>query len=76
MEGRKISASIEDTAFMERVNRGERFAKGDKLEVDMEVVKVYEPTLDMYVEKDFKIISVLNHTARPENTDLFRQDPQ
>lgn len=63
-EGRKISATIADDAFMERVNKGERFAKGDTLEVELEVSKVFDKTMDIYIEKGFNIINVIKHTPK------------
>jgi hypothetical protein len=57
--GRKISATIEDNDFMERLDKGERFAKGDILEVELQVEKVLDKTLEVYIEKDFKVLKVI-----------------
>jgi len=65
MQGRKISATIPN-AFMERINTGERFAKGDTLVVELEVEKTYDKTLDIYIEKDFKILNVIDHIPRAD----------
>lgn len=63
--GRKISATIEDDIFMERViAKGEPFSKGDTLIVEIEVAKVFDKTLDIYIEKDFKITKVIKHIPR------------
>ena len=64
LDGRKITASIKDEQFMARVHNGERFAKGDVLVVDIEVQKVYDKTLDLYVDKDFIIYHVHQHIPR------------
>lgn len=69
MNGRKISASIPDN-FMDRIDKGERFAKGDTLVAEVEVEKVYDKTLDIYVEKDFKILNVIEHKPRAEQGKL------
>ena len=65
LSGRKISATILDNSFIERVNNGERFAKGDVLVVEMEIEKVYDKSVDTYVEKGFKITRVIQHIPRP-----------
>lgn len=64
--GRKINAAIEDEAFMERINSGEKFAKGDNLLVELQVEKVFDRTVNIFIEKDFTVIKVLSHTPRPD----------
>ena len=71
--GRKISASINDDAFMERINAGERFAKGDTLVVELEANKVYDKSMDIFIEKDFTVTKVISHTPRPQQDKLFNK---
>lgn len=70
LEGRKITASIKDNGFMARVHNGERFAKGDVLVVDMEVQKVYDKTLNLYLDKDFIIQHVHQHIPMVQQVQL------
>ena len=65
LNGRKITATVSDDNFMERVNKGERFAKGDILVVDLEKHKVFDKTMDIFIEKDFKVLKVIEHIPRP-----------
>lgn len=64
--GRKINASIDDENFMARINSGEQFAKGDSMVVELQVEKVFDKTVNIFVEKDFKITKVISHTPRQE----------
>jgi hypothetical protein len=54
-EGYKIQANIIDEQFIARINRGERFAKGDALEVEIEITQRYDPTVDAFINKVYKI---------------------
>ena len=70
MNGRKISAYVKDENFMQRINNGERFAKGDTLIVEMDVKKVLDTSMDIYIEDEFVVTKVINHVQRPEQTKL------
>jgi hypothetical protein len=67
LNGRKISASIKDNAFMDKLNNGERFAKGDILVVELEKERIFDKTLNIFIEKDFSIQNVIEHIPRQEN---------
>lgn len=66
LSGRKISATMADDAFMGSINAGEKFAKGDILVAVIESEKIFDKSVDIYIEKDFKIIKVLQHIPRNE----------
>ncbi len=55
---KRISATITDENFLERVNQGERFGRGDTLDVDLEIVKQLDEKLKVLVNKSYKIICV------------------
>lgn len=71
--GHKISASINDDGFCQRVNGGERFAKGDKLIVSLSYFEVYDQeSKDYLIDKNsYKILSVLEHREAQKNENLF-----
>ena len=75
LESRKINASIKDADFMDRVTNGEQFAKGDVLIVDLEIRKVLDKSIDIYIEKDFSITKVNKHIARAQQARLDFKTP-
>lgn len=47
---------MRDGDFQFRIERGERFAKGDILSVDLKVHQKLDPSLGTYVNKSYEII--------------------
>lgn len=70
LNGRKISATIPN-AYMDRLKAGERFGMGDTLVVNLEIEKVYDKALDIFIDKEYRIIDVIKHTPRPKQSNLF-----
>lgn len=64
--GNKITAWIADNKFYEDIDRGEPFRKGDVLECDLEIKQQYDPTIDAYVNKSYKLIKIDQHHPRSE----------
>lgn len=61
-EGNKISASIEDQGFLDSVEKRRiRFGKGDRLVVNLEILKVYDESTKCYLNKSYKIVKVLDY---------------
>lgn len=67
---KKISAAITDENFLERVNNGERFGRGDTLIADLEIVKELDQKLGVLVNKSYKIIRVYDIQRRQEQQAL------
>ena len=65
---KRISAAITDENFLERVNNGERFGRGDTLDADLEIVKELDQNLGVLVNKSYKIIRVYDIQRRQEQT--------
>lgn len=63
--GNKISAKILDQTFSKRIDKGERFGKGDTLEVKMEIKQQFDETVNAFVNKTYTVIEILNHKERP-----------
>ena len=69
-KGNKISAKINDVDFYKRVDKGESFAKGDVLEVELEIKQVFESSVNTFVNKSYKIKRIINHILRNEQSKL------
>lgn len=68
--GSNISAAMADEDFLRRVNNGERFGKGDILQVEMHVQQ-NKAGNQMKVER--RILKVLDHKAPHEQESLFSE---
>lgn len=60
-KGNKISAKINDIEFYKRVDKGESFAKGDVLEVELEVKQILKVHINTFINKSYKIRRIINH---------------
>lgn len=69
-KGNKISAKIDDDNFFKKIDSGEKFAKGDVLEVELEILQEYDDAVNTYVNKKYKINKVYNHIPRSEQQKL------
>lgn len=69
--GNKISANIIDNDFFKRIDSGEAFAKGDRLRVELNVCKMLDKTVNVYVIESYTVTKILEHIKRPENPSLF-----
>jgi len=70
-DGNKISANILDTDFIDKVNKGEPFRSGDKLEVKIQITQEYDKDADCYIDKSFSIIEIIKHIKRLEEPTFF-----
>lgn len=64
--GNKISAKINDPKFYELIDKGESFAKGDTLEVELQINQIYEESVNTYINKFYQINRIINHYKRNE----------
>lgn len=69
-KGNKISIKIKDPEFYQRVDKGESFAKGDILEVEMEIKQIFDTAVNTFVNKSFKVNRILKHIGRNEQSKL------
>lgn len=69
--GNKISTTMEDKSFSEKINRGEKFSKGDALICDLEIDQVFDAGQNTYINKSYRILRVLEHKPRPEQGNLL-----
>ncbi len=68
LKGNKISAKINDVDFYKRVDKGESFAKGDVLEVELEIKQVFESSVNTFINKSYKVKRITNHILRDEQS--------
>ena len=67
----KISANIVDEKFLDRMDRGEAFSKGDALVCDLKITKEYEPTAGVYWNKCYTVGEVIQHIPAKQADQLF-----
>jgi hypothetical protein len=56
---------MKDQEFLNRVAQGEKFAMGDRLEVELQVKHEFDPALQTHKIKGREIVKVLDHIPRP-----------
>lgn len=66
-QGNKISAKIEDESFFNQIDKGAKFSKGDKLLADIEIKQVFDKSIQAYVNKEYSVINIKQHTPRDEH---------
>lgn len=64
--GIKISAKIADPNFYELIDKGEAFAKGDVLEVELQINQKFEESVNTFVTKSYHINKIVRHLSRNE----------
>ncbi|MEX2411807.1 MAG: hypothetical protein WD607_10660 [Candidatus Paceibacterota bacterium] len=69
-KGNKISAKIDDNNFFKKIDSGEKFAKGDVIEVELEILQEYDESVNTYVNKKYGINKVYDHIPRSEQQNL------
>ncbi len=69
-QGHKINAKVEDGAFGEKIDKGERFGKGDTFEVTMEIRQQYDASVNTYINKAYTVTKILYHIERPAQGSL------
>ena len=70
-QGNKINAVIWDESFYGLIDEGKKFSKGDSLIVDLEIVQVFDKSVQTYVNKEFIVTRIKKHIPRSEQKKLF-----
>jgi hypothetical protein len=65
-KGNKISAKIKDPTFYKLIDKGEPFAKGDILEVELQIIQKWDDSVNTYINKSYQITAILRHMRRSE----------
>jgi hypothetical protein len=69
-EGNKIPAKINDEEFVRLIDSGEKFAKGDSLEAELEIKQEYNKSVDAFINKSYKVTKIIKHIPRSEQPQL------
>ncbi len=65
-KGNKISAKIKDPQFYEMIDKGESFAKGDILQVELQIIQKWDDSVNTYINKSYQVLRIIKHIARNE----------
>ena len=65
-KGNKIPAKINDPNFYDRINKGESFAKGDILEVELQINQKWEESVNTFINKSYQVNKIIRHILRNE----------
>lgn len=68
--GNRISANIFDEDFFKLIDKGESFAKGDQLKVDLQVTQIFDESIGTYVNQSYAVLKVYDHIKRSEPIEL------
>jgi hypothetical protein len=74
-KGNRIPVWMRDQEFQGRIEKGERFAKGDVLAIELKIHQKLDTALGAYVNKSYEIIRVREHIPRLEQNKLFVETP-
>lgn len=75
-QGNRIAVTMSDESFLSRIDRGERFAKGDTLEVELQIDQVLDLNINTYINKGYQVVRVFNHVPRAEQPSFnFTEEP-
>ncbi len=64
--GNKISAKIMDPNFYKLIDKGEAFAKGDTLEVELQINQLFEESVNTFINKSYQVNRIIDHYKRAE----------
>ena len=65
-KGNKIPAKINDPNFYDCINKGESFAKGDILEVELQINQKWEESVNTFINKSYQVNKIIRHILRNE----------
>ena len=68
--GIKISAKIADPNFYDLIDKGEAFAKGDVLEIELQISQKFDDAVNTYVTKSYQVNKIVRHLSRNEQQKL------
>ncbi len=67
-QGVKISADIKDETFFTRIDKGEKFSKGDTIIAELHITQVYDNSIETYVNKEYVVAEIKQHIPRGSQT--------
>lgn len=71
LEGHSVNVDVEDDQFFEKIDKGLRLAKGDTLIVDLEIIQVFDESVNTFTNKSYSIKEVIEYRPRPASGPEF-----
>lgn len=72
--GVKIPVRITPEVFAEAINKGERFGKGDSLEVEMDIKQQLDESVNAFINKSYTVTKIIAHHQHPQQGQLNLSD--
>jgi len=72
--GNKIPAKIVDPNFQKLIDNGESFAKGDVLEVELQINQIFDNSVNTYINKSYQVNRIIQHYSRNEQQKIEFED--
>jgi hypothetical protein len=69
-KGNRINAKISDDVFFGKIDSGEKFSKGDILEVELEILQNFDKSVNTFINKTYNVIKVFSHKIKDEQIDI------
>jgi len=69
--GNKISAKVNDRDFYELIDKGQSFAKGDILDVELQVTQRFDETINAYYNNSYQVVKINEHIPRAKQMSIF-----
>jgi len=57
--------------FFKRIDKGEKFSKGDTIIAELHITQVYDKSIQTYVNKEYVIAEIKQHIPRGSQTSWF-----
>jgi hypothetical protein len=64
--GNRIAAKIKDPDFQKIIDKGEQFAKGDTLEVELQITQKWDEAVNTFINKSYQVNKINRHILRNE----------
>ena len=55
-----------DPNFYKLIDKGEAFAKGDTLEVELQINQLFEESVNTFINKSYQVNRIIDHYKRAE----------
>ena len=68
--GIRISAKIADPNFYDLIDKGKAFAKGDILEIELQINQKFDDSVNTYITKSYQVNKICRHFSRNEQQKL------
>lgn len=64
LDGHKIAAKMDDLNFYKMIDNGEKFAKGDSLEAEIELKQQFDKSVNTFINKTYRVTRIIKHIPR------------